>query len=500
MAEEAKQVRCPVCGTPGNPGDFCEMGCGRLPFQAASEASPSGEPPQASWCIPISPPPIPVVQEKDIPVAPGWAAAKDAGETTVFPSDPGALCSAGADLVLERDALCIFFEWVPGVLRFRLTAGRRLEGVSVEMENLLTGVRLKSRRVATMDTAARREISISVPGQEAGAVVWNLEVLYEVDGRKRSLEGEVTVLSLKPREAQKAAENLSVTINSNITNGNASDVMVSQRAVEDLAHLAHAENPFEELRKIVQGNQRAWIQTSLDRGGMTEALPPMPARAVADRLVLELGGGKLHLRVGRTVTFGRSRTFCDISLRPTPEMRGNTLVSYMQISRRHCYFEPQGRRVCIADGYRDGMRGVKPSRWGTYWNGKLIEGSKLLGPGEEGILSFAGTGPAEDGSSFRARACSTCGQCETCPRTDREWCGDGTHSSLLLTRRGGEAEAFVALWGCFDLGAVDPSFEGVTLFRERGGFAWRRGRRCGWFVPGTVLESEFGTLKVKLEI
>ena len=82
------------------------------------------------------------------------------------------------------------------------------------------------------------------------------------------MEGEVQMVVVRPREAQKAADQLTVTITNNITNGNASDVHVSQQAVHDLAKLAQAENPFEELRRIVLDGQRVWtVETTLRRIG-----------------------------------------------------------------------------------------------------------------------------------------------------------------------------------------------------------------------------------------
>ena len=35
------QVRCPVCGMPGEAGSFCEMGCGQLPEAEIPEAEQS---------------------------------------------------------------------------------------------------------------------------------------------------------------------------------------------------------------------------------------------------------------------------------------------------------------------------------------------------------------------------------------------------------------------------------------------------------------------------
>lgn len=493
MAQEVQLAECPVCGTTGAPGDFCEM-CGRR----------LGQPPPAvhgTAPVTLRPEPwsIPEAVSRPIPTPPSMqppTLLPGAGDTTIFPVRPLATLGTGGDLVLERDELCVFFEGMAGMLRFRITALRRLEAVTLEMENSITGEKRRSRRVAAMETGTKREIGVSISGQAAGLEGWFLKVSCEVDGRKHSLEGEVPVLSLRPREAQKAAENLSLTINNNITNGHASDVILSQHAADDLARLAQAENPFEALRKIVQGSQRAWVLTSLDRGGGLEGLPPMPAEAVADRLTLELGTGRLHVLVGRTVTVGREKGLCEIALRPVRGADRSVVEGYMRLSRRHCHFEARGERVAVVDGARDGMKGVRPSTWGTYWNGNPIDGTLMLDPGQSGILSLASAVRDGEGRSFRAKACRPGGPCAECTRTDKTWCGEGKHACLLLTRLGRLPEAYLALWGCFQLGEVDPAFEGVTLFREHKGFAWRRGRRCGWLVPGTELETEFGLLRV----
>ena len=464
MPEAVQQVRCPVCGTPGTPGDFCEMGCGRLP--AAPATAGTGAKREASSEAQTR---APTSQNRGEEPAGTGSHGAEGGWTAPTPK---------ADLEMEWDAMCLLFEGLTGLLRFRVTAGRRLENLVLTVENPLTGEKRPSRRVASLEEGEKREVPVAVPPQEAGGGVWYLTATYETDGRVRAMEGELERLVKKPQEAQMAAKNLSVQITNNITNGNASDVTVSQRTLEDLAPLAQSENPFDALQKLVRGGQREWTKMGLWRGGAQEALPPLPAGTATDRLMLELGTGKLHLRTKRTITLGRSRETCEITLRPAPEATDEIKQSYLLLSRRHCQFEAKGKQVIVRDGYRDGIRGTSPSMSGTYWNGERIGETRALEAGEEGMLSFSRFPRPGDGRSFAAKACHPCGQCGTCTKTDRAWCGGGEHACLLLWRRG-MAEAYVAMWGCFPLAEADPAFEGVVLFRERGGFAWRRGRRCG---------------------
>ena len=390
---------------------------------------------------------------------------------------------------LEMDAFCILFESLPGFLRFRLNPGTTAENVSISLENPLTGAKVASRTVRYLQGA--REITVPAPGQEAGAFVWYLTLTYEAAGRKRRMEGDVQMVVVRPREAQKAADQLTVTINNNITNGNASDVHVSQQAVEELSKLATAENPFEELRRIVTGGQRVWTSVPLDAGGALPTLPAQPLAARRESVTLNLGLKRIRFFANRLVRLGRRRETNDIALRP-PE--GASDVPYRAMSKSQCCFEHQGDKVVVRDGQFDESHVLKASSFGTFWNGERIPSMKELAAGDEGVLSFSGV--EGDVVALGARACRPVRACATCPHANRTWCGDGRRPALMLTRRDGVAEWFVALWSCFSLEEADPSFEGVVIFRKDGGFAWRRGRRCGWLVPGETLETDFGLVTV----
>jgi len=387
------------------------------------------------------------------------------------------------------DTFCILFEGLPGFLRFRLNPGTTAENVSISLENPLTGVQASSRTVPYLQ--GLREITVPLPGQDAGAFVWYLTLTYEAAGRKHRMEGDVQMVVVRPREAQKAADQLTFTITNNITNGNASDVHVSQQAVEDLAKLAQAENPFEELRRIVSGGQRVWTAVPLDAGGALPTLPAQPLAAQRESVTLNLGMMRIRFFASRQVRLGRRRETNDIALRP-PE--GAPDAPYRAMSKAQCCFEHQGDKVVVRDGQFDESHVLKASSFGTFWNGERIPSAKELAAGDEGILSFSGVG--DDAVALGARVCRPVRACATCPHASRTWCGDGRRPALMLTRRDGVAERFVALWSCFPLEEADPSFEGVVIFRKDGGFAWRRGRRCGWLVPGERMETDFGPVTV----
>jgi len=461
-------VTCPNCGRKTAEGRFCER-CGKpLSVSAVPQRDCGQVYAKASPAMSFQRPSAPPIHSVPPPSAP-----------------PAPL----AVPTLEMDAFCILFESLPGFLRFRLNPGTTAENVSIALENPLTGTKAEGRKVPYLQGA--REIMVPIPAQEAGAFVWYLTLTYEAAGRKHRMEGDVQMVVVRPREAQKAADQLTVTINNNITNGNASDVHVSQQAVEELSRLAMAENPFEELRRIVLSGKRVWAAVPLDAGSVQPTLPTQPPAAQRDAITLNLGMTRVRFFANRMVRLGRQRETNDISPRP-PE--GMPDAPYRAVSKAHCCFEHQGDKAIIYDGQFDAAHVVKPSSYGTFWNGSRIQTSHALAAGDEGEISFSGTG---DGFvSLGVRACRPVRACATCPHANRTWCGEGRRPALMLTRRDGIAERFVALWSCFPLEEADPSFEGVVIFRKDGGFAWRRGRRCGWLVPGETLETDFGKVTI----
>ena len=289
---------CPKCGRTTASGRFCER-CGAPlpddtpPTERFVPAKPVAQPQSVQTPTPVVvPPPMPPPKRIE-------RSAVDA-----VPNHPS----------LEIDSLCLLFENLPGFLRFRFNSGASAENVLLVLENPLTGVKTQSRNVSYL--RGMREINIPVPAQEAGAFVWYVTISYEAAGRKNRLEGEIQMLVVRPREAQKAADQLTVTITNNIHNGNASDVHVSQRAVEELAQLAQSENPFEELRRIVLGGKRVWATVPIDGGGAMPMLPAQPVAAMRESITLDLGRGMIHFFANRNIRFGRKRETNDFVLRP----------------------------------------------------------------------------------------------------------------------------------------------------------------------------------------
>ncbi len=373
--------------------------------------------------------------------------------------------------VLEVDRMCVQFEGLMGTVRFRLTppAGG-LEKVWVFLEHAVSGQRWWW---GPRNVRGTRELKVPLGGQVAGWPTWTVRLECMGKDGKRSWEGDVDLLVVRPREALRSADNLKVEITNHITLGNASDANVNQRALDGLEKVAAAENPFDEWRKVALGPGRSWARVDLyeAEGGAEPALPP--AGAATDRLVLRRGEWMVRVFSGTELQFGRNRPEPgenDFTLRPGP---GGARLAYEYISRTHCTFSRSGGAAELRDGVKSPVEGWKSSKYGTWWKGRRLEGDKpaRLGIGTTGLVSFGGA-PGAGAVTLRADA------------------GEGW---LLLRRTDGVKEAILWLWGDCDLGRVDVSATGTTVSRKDVGFVWRRSGLSGWLVPGESAQIGDGT-------
>ena len=484
------KIACPSCSRMTNPGAFCER-CGS-PIDSAADEAPTrceevADEPEAPSARP---------GPADAAGSNPYGAADAAGAerrnfSQIFPRMSNADSPS-----LNTDALCVQFENLPGIVRFWFDPGYAsagVENVRICCENQLSRETVSSRLLRFVPNA--REVTVQIPGQNAGVLAWTVTLEYECAGRRCTLEGEYHMVVIRPQEAQSIADNLAINITNSINNGHASDVNVSQQALDDLVKLSAAENPFVELRRIVSGRARSWEPVELYDSVGADLLPQVPECAKTERLTLDFGSSRITFLAGRTILFGRSRSDNDISLRPAPGSSEETLMPYRRVSRAHCHFEHQGEVAVVCDGQRDERHVLNASSYGTFWNGARLDKPLRLASGETGIVAFGASHNA-GGLSMELKVCGASGDCRNCPHLSRHWCGDGSRPSLMLTRRDGIQERFVAVWSCFQLGDADPSFEGVTIFRRDGAFAWRKGRRCGWIIPGTSQKTDLGTVVV----
>ena len=412
-------------------------------------------------------------------------------------SDEAFLGRQRGEPTLAQDRLCALFENMNGILRFRfdpLGGGERVENVTITFSNC-DSAKTPVQRIRHADRP--QEFPVQFPPQAAGLQSWEVRLEYHSSRRKHELVGQFQVF-VRPVESRKrGSDNFNINIQTNVGNvGHASDVKINQGGVDGLADLIAAADPFEEMQRIAMSRDRDWQPIPLSDDSEVVSLPPQPVGARTERVVLDFGNGRhLHLFAGRTVSFGRSREFNDFFLRPPQGADETELVPYRKTSRRHCFFEHSGESVKITDGGLEPNGVVQPSSGGTYWNDDPIRGSLEIPVGTSGVVSF-GSPACAGGLSMELKVCRASKACETCPHSNIHWCGEGKRPSLMLTRRDRLPEKFIAVWSCFWLGDADPSLEGVVIFRKDGAFAFRDTYRSGWIVPGTDIQTDYGTVKV----
>ena len=399
--------------------------------------------------------------------------------------------------IFELDRSCPLFENMTGTLRFRFALNGScgtVENVSVVFSNC--GCEKES--VKSIPRVSRvQEFSVQFPPQPAGMQSWNISLEFVSSRRRHKFTGDFQVMVRPVESRRRGSDNFNIKIETNIGDvSQASDVVVNQRGVDELAKLIAANDPFEEMKRAFTSDRREWAAVQLVSADTVADLPPMPAAAQTDRIALNTGSGRIYFFAARTVKFWRRRETNDIVLRPAEGADEGLTLAYRKISREHCFFEHSGANVLLQDGSRGGSGAVQPSSGGTYWNGGRLHGPVELPIGTIGTVSFCEAACTES-LSLSLKVCAPKAACATCPHADVRWCGDGRRPSLMLTRRDGVPEKFIGLWSCFSLWEADPSFDGVVIFRKNGAFAYRcSDGHSGWLTPGTSVQMNFGFIKV----
>ena len=500
-------VTCPICGRVTPEGVFCEKCGGDL----ASAASP------VASAVPAATAPSMALQRAQTKADERIRLAESRVDRETANSDIPT--NSGMVPALEYDRLCILFENLPGTVRMRFNPNRSgvgIRNVNISFQSMLTGATVRVPTIVKANMV--RPVIAQFPAQAPGQQSWLVRVEYEADRRKKTLEGQLEILVIRPEEAKQAATNLSISIDNSVRIGdhsanatdiatrgslfggsfaNVADNQMRDKLVEALDRLVRSQNPFDELRSIIQSDNRVWTRVELFDADTVDSLPPMPANARTDRIVLDIGGRMIHFFSNRMVKFGRKRECNDFVIRPPVVFNEEQEVPYRRVSREHCYFEHSGGNVLVSDGSRSQTGVLQPSSSGTFWNGQKVVRPIAIPSGASGVLAFGGAAFG-DALKMELRACDSTKACVACPLADKSWSGDGNRPCLMLSRTDGVAEKFIGLWSCFWLGEADPSFEGYVVFRRDGAFAYcSEDGQVGWLVPGTTVQTGFGNITVK---
>lgn len=499
-------VTCPICGRITPEGIFCEK-CGGDMASAASSGAPAAMPSAGGIAVDAARPEMARPEfhraESPRPVYPQMQTMAEerirAADARVEHETSETAMAAGqsGEPTLEHDKFCMLCEKMNGNLRFRFNPGRggkTLENVSFAFAN---GYGQKLPPYSVRRITSSMSFPMQFPPQEAGMQAWEVKVEYWADRRKRELSGRFEVYVHPVESRKRGLDNINISINTNIGNvSQASDVVLNQRGSEQFAKLITENDVIGEMNRRVMSDRREWAFIPLYNDSKFTDLPPMPAGARADHIVLDIGGRRIHFFANRTIKFGRKRECNDFVIRPPASFGEDKVAPYGRVSREHCFFEHSGRNVLISDGSRrpDGV--LQPSSNGTFWNNRQITTPVEVPSGDSGIISFAGVAYG-DALSMDLKACDSARACAACPLADKSWSGDGSRPCLMLSRKDGVVEKFVGLWSCFWLGEADPSFDGYVVFRKDGAFAYcRDDGQSGWLVPGTTVQTDFGNITV----
>ena len=511
-------ITCPKCRRQTAEGAFCERCGAELPAPVSASAAV----PMPATPTPAAEPPRTFVHDVEgVPAVPSgreWSGVSTIRETHPMrdheldcaaidaqldsvdarieheTSDEALLRKQRGEPTLSYDRLCTLFEGMTGSIRFRFDptgGGERVENVIITFSN----PRCEEKPVYRIRHACRtQDFTVDFPQQAAGFPTWELRLEYHSTRRKHELVGQFPVV-IKP---VKSSNSGSFVFNPHIDIRDvkeASDVRVNMPGIKGLEIV----NPSEEMQRIAMSRDRDWQPISLSDDNEVVSLPPMPAGAQTERVILDFGSGRrLHLFSGRTIRFGKTRELNDFVLRPgrpLNECSEGELIPYKMVSRRHCFFEHAGERMTITDGSREANGVLSSSTNGTFWNDGEIRGSLELPVGTTGVVSF-GRPACAGGLSMELKVCRASKACATCPHSNIHWCGEGKRPSLMLSRLDGLPEKYVAVWSCFWLGDADSSLDGVVIFRKDGAFAFRDTYRSGWIVPGSEIQTDDGTVKV----
>lgn len=423
------------------------------------------------------------------------------------------------DIRLEIDYLSLLYENLYGTVRFRLVPpkGVVLRHVKLSLSNKQVNVS-ESTELMTVDDGSNLpplardqalkagNLPIGLPPLKAGAYTWSLALSYVQDNLWRRFEANLSLVV----GSQAKPKDVVINIVNNIKASEAGTVSVNNSLASGMASaLWRGEDPTAILRKLQ--HEHAWCVVQLFNVSPLTPLPPWPKNAVkTDRIVLDIRGRRLILLSGEKVVIGRGRD-CDICLRPPGWQTRESFTELEKltcnaVSSHHCFVEPDkvdGQGVVrLMDGGMTGDGMFKKSENGTFWRdgASRIREPIVFRRGDGGTLYFAleRVGVHRGNCvSLEAKICSPEFACATCPYFDRTRCGNG-RPALALTRPNNLGETFVCLWSCLHLGEIDGKYAGLVIFRKDGAFAWFRGNRSGWLVPGEEIPSDSGAIKVSL--
>ena len=308
------------------------------------------------------------------------------------------------------------------------------------------------------------------------------------DGLHRQYIGQIE-LNVNRREdlMDVVQQNISIHYNPQTCIGNvaqASDVKILHKSDdgmrEALEGITCGENPMSAIDLMSRAGDRTYRKVpmkSMSGDGLGEA----PAEAKGKEIELCIGYERIQIFADDIVCIGHSVDNVRYSDIVIDAPNAAESLQYDRISRIHCMIRHYGPKVEICDGRLDGNGGIVPSANGTIMNSERLQPYSVqrLCDGELRL----GTSDSAVRLGVKTVAFPKCRNCRI-PKGERIGCSGGERPSVVISRFDGMNVKYVALWSCFDLGNINPDYEGIVIFHYNGAFGWRRGKKVGWLTTG----------------
>lgn len=327
----------------------------------------------------------------------------------------------------------------------------------------------------------------------------DISVSYVLAGRRHFYDGSFDVAVLNEMACRSAARvTLQNIYNIDVDAKEASRVRVeipdrAKREVEE-ASKSQGHDPLKVAEELVNLGVRKYRKVSMSRSDDVTVLQKPPQEAICKEMQLDFGYGfgKIQLFTDPILGIGHTydgNRYTDVIVDPPCDLDDAQRVPYEKMSRGQCLLRSNGSEVEVVDGRYRSSGILAASTNGTYLNGEKIGacGCRVLHDGAIGLgttsrettLDVELVTPNED----------SCRHCRLGGESREYCCRSGCASTnVVLRRRDGVAIVYVALWSCIDVGIIYKSFSGLEIFYDNHAFAWRRGTKRGWIVPGGRIE------------
>ena len=424
---------------------------------------------------------------------------KDSAPASDMPRG-GDMPGDGIPFSIELDTMLSLQEDVGNSLRILFTpspsAGTFSDvSISISSEDESFQTKMRQRKILF----SPYEFVFGVRNLKAGVWVFDINVSFVLDGRKYFYDGTFDVVVLERRNWQSdAKQNLSFVFNPIVHASEAARVRIEvpEHAVNLLAQAAKdaERDPLKVAEELINLRVRKYRVIAMLRSDGVEVLPPPPPEAVCKEIQLDLGFGfgKVQFFTDSIVGIGHThegRRYTDIVVDPPAGLAGESKRPYEKMSRGQCLLRSNGLDVELVDGRIRSSGEQAESTNGTYLNGERVGTGGCRLP-QNGVIGLGTT--CRETTLDATLVTPSPEACQRCRRggESREYCCRGGRACVnaVLRRRDGVDLVYVALWSCIDMGCIYGRFSGLEIFYDRQAFAWRRGAKRGWLVPGGRIE------------